>query len=88
MKHKVNVPTFSGDPLKFNQSEGDFKTPEVFPILCALCIRRPASLHLQGGVFALNKTTVTNSALILEGSVTLIYEAIAHKQALTIIDGF
>lgn len=34
------------------------------------------------------KMTVTNSALILDGSVTLIYKAIAHKHAFTIFGGF
>ncbi len=31
--------TFSGNPVKFDQSDDDFETPKVFPILCALCIK-------------------------------------------------
>ncbi len=29
----------SGNSVEFNQSDDDFKTPEVFLILCAICIR-------------------------------------------------
>ncbi len=31
--------TSPGNPVEFNQSSDDFKTPEVFPILCAICFR-------------------------------------------------
>jgi len=30
-------------PVEFNQSDDNFKTPEVFPILCALYIRHSAN---------------------------------------------
>ncbi len=32
-----------GNPVKFNQSDDDFETPEVFLLLCVICIRRSAS---------------------------------------------
>ncbi len=32
-----------GNPVKFNQSEDDIQTPEVFPDKCAICIRRLAN---------------------------------------------
>lgn len=28
-----------GNSVEFNQSDDDFETPEVFLILCAICIR-------------------------------------------------
>ncbi len=36
--------TSPGNPVKFNQSDDDFETPEVFPLLCAICIRRLANV--------------------------------------------
>ncbi len=38
-KLKSATHTSPGNPVEFNQSDGDFDTPEVFPLLCAICIR-------------------------------------------------
>ncbi len=32
------------NPVYFNQSDDDFETPEVFPLLCAICIRNIANV--------------------------------------------
>lgn len=32
-----------GNSVEFNQSDDDFETPEVFLILCAICIRHLAN---------------------------------------------
>ncbi len=37
--------TSPGNSVEINQSDDDFGTPEVFPILCAICIKRSATLR-------------------------------------------
>ncbi len=38
-KLKNATHTSPGNPVEFNQSDDDFDTPEVFPLLCAICIQ-------------------------------------------------
>ncbi|KTG06948.1 hypothetical protein cypCar_00020105 [Cyprinus carpio] len=35
------------NPVEFNQSDNDFDTPEVFPLVCPICIRRLANTKME-----------------------------------------
>lgn len=43
LQHHLQHNTSPGNPVEFNQSTDNFDTPEVFPLLCAICIRRLAN---------------------------------------------
>ncbi len=36
--------TSCGNPVEFDQSDGDFETPKLFPTLSAICIRCSANI--------------------------------------------